>query len=85
MRVGDFGLGAHDFVDAGQRGGAPLEEVDDPSEGDYGPSELDHVGVEGDELANVHFVEQDLTATDPEHDYHGCAEHEFEGGPEHAH
>jgi len=43
----DFGLLVHDFVDANQRRGAALEDVDDPSERDNRPCELNHVHVEG--------------------------------------
>ena len=66
-------------------GGAALEEVDDPADGDHGPGELHHVDVEGGEVADGDAVRDDLAATDPEDDDDGGAEHEFERRPEHGH
>ena len=67
------------------RGGAALEDVDDPADGDDGPGEHDHVGVEGDELADADAMRKYSVAADQQGDDHGEAEDEFERGPEHAH
>ena len=83
--VGDGGLLLQQFVDADDGGGAALEEVDDPADGDHGPDELDHVDVEGGEVADGDAVRDDLMAADQQRDHQAEAEHEFERGPEHGH
>src|SRR6185312_5607376 len=45
------------LIDAPQRGGAALKQIDHPSESDHRPGELDHVRVVSNELANVHAAE----------------------------
>ena len=66
------------LVDADDGGGAALEEVDDPADGDHGPGELDHVDVEGGEVADGDAVGDDLVAADEEGDHEREAEDEFE-------
>ena len=83
--VGDGGLLLEEFVDADDGGGAALEEVDDPADGDHGPGELHHVDVEGGELADGDAVGDDLVAADEEGDHEREAEDELERGPEHGH
>ena len=85
MPVVDGGLFLEQLVDALYRGGAALEDVDDPADGDDGPDEQDHVGVERHELAHVDAVLDDEVAADQQRDDHRDAEHELERGPEHAH
>ena len=45
--------------------GAALEDVDDPSQGDDGPGQLHHVGVEGHEIADVDAVLAGLRVRPP--------------------
>ena len=73
------------FLNAHHRRGSALEDVDDPSQGDDWPRELHHVGVEGDEIADIHLAHEDLPSAEPEHDDYGGAEHEFQRRPEHSH
>ena len=83
--VGDGGLLGHQVVDAGDRGGAALDEVDDPADGDHGPGELDHEDVVGEELIDGDVVLDDFVAADEEGDDERDAEDELERGPEHGH
>ena len=83
--VVDGGDGFEQLVDALYRGGSALEDVDDPADGDDGPDEHDHVGAEGDELADVDLVRDDEVSADQQGDDHGDAEDELERGPQHAH
>ncbi len=83
--VGYVGLLLQELVDADDGGGAALEEVDDPADGDEGPGELHHVDVEGGELADRDAVRDDLVAADQKGDHEGEAEDELERGPEHGH
>src|SRR5208282_385298 len=83
--IGDLGLLGKDFVDAHHGCGSALENIDDPSERDDRPGELHHVSVEGDEIADRHLSEEDLSSAEPQHDDNGSAEHEFQCGPEHSH
>ncbi len=73
------------FIDTDQRGGSALEDIDHPAKGNHGPRELHHVGVEGDEITEVHAVLQDFATTYPEDDDDRGSEHEFECRPEHSH
>ena len=83
--VGDVGLLLEEFVDADDGGGAALEEVDDPADGDDGPDELDHVDVEAGELADGDLVLDDFVSSDEQRDHQREAEDELERGPEHGH
>ncbi len=83
--VGDVGLLLEEFVDADYGGGAALEEVDDPADGDEGEDELHHVDAECGELAGGDAVLDDQMSADQEGDHGGEAEEELEGGPEHGH
>ena len=83
--VVDGRLGLEQLVDALYRGGAALEDVDDPADGDDWPDEHDHVGAEGDELADVDAVGDDEVPAGQQGDDHGDAEDELERRPEHAH
>ena len=79
------GFSLEELLDAGDGGGAALEEVHDPADGDDGPGEHHQVGHEGGEVADGDAVGDDLAASDVEHDDHGEAEDDFESRPEHAH
>ena len=46
---------------------------------------MHHVGIEGDEIADVHLSHEDLPSAQPQHDDDGRAQHEFQRGPEHPH
>jgi hypothetical protein len=59
--------------------------IDHPAHGDDGPDEQDHVGVEGDELADRDAMGDDQVAAGQQGDDHGDAEDELERGPQHAH
>jgi len=83
--VGDGGLLFEEFVDADDGGGAALEEVNDPADGDEGPGELHHVDIEGGELADADAMRDDFVAANEERDHQGEAEDELESGPEHGH
>ena len=61
------------------------KDVDHPAHGDDGPDEQDHVGIEGDELADIDAVLEDQVAADQQGDDHGDAEDELKRGPQHAH
>ena len=72
MRAGSSAMSGfllEEFVDTDDGGGAPLEEVDDPADGDHGPGELHHVDVEGGELADGDAVGDDLVTADEERDH----------------
>ena len=81
----DLRFGLEQLVDALYRGRAALKDVDDPTHSNDGPDEQDHVGAEGDELADRDVVRQDLMPAGQQRDDHGDAEDELERGPEHAH
>src|SRR5437868_14342189 len=83
--VYDFRLLGENLVNARHGGGAALKDVDHPSECDHGPSQLHHVGVEGDELADVHVSLEHLATAQPQHEHDCEAEHGLERRPEHAH
>src|SRR5579863_5345683 len=83
--VVDGRLALQQLVDALDRCGAALEEIDDPSYRDDGPDEHDHVDVESDKLRRGDVVLDDQPAAEEQGDDHGDAEHKFKRGPQHAH
>jgi hypothetical protein len=84
-RVGDLGGLGEDRFDTEGGGGAALEDVDNPSQGDDRPGQLHHVGVEGHEAADRDPVVDDLNAANPEHDHDSHTEQSGERGPQHSH
>ena len=83
VAVVDARLFFEQSVDAGDRGGATLDEIDDPADGDHGPGELDHVDVVAGELADGEAMLDDLPAPYQKGQHQGYAEHQFKRGPQH--
>src|SRR5579872_6878138 len=73
------------LVDAPHRRGAPLENIDDPAQGDDWPCQLDHVCIEGDKLADADAVGNHFASAQPQYQHNGEAKHSFKRGPQHAH
>ena len=74
-----------EFVDAKDRSGAALKQVDDPADRDHWPDELDHVDVEGTEIADCDAMLHHLVAAHEQGNHEAEAEHEFQRRPEHCH
>lgn len=80
----DGGGRVEDFADALEAGGAALGEVDDPAEGDHGPDEHAHVGLEHDEGAERDFAGVETPAAGPHDEEEGEADEGLEQGVEDA-
>ncbi len=61
------------------------EEVDDPTDRDDGPDELNHVDVEAGELSECDAMQDNLVPADPESNHQRETKNELERGPKHRH
>src|SRR5437868_2585674 len=81
----DFRLFDQDLVDPGHGSGSALKDIDHPSQRNYWPGQLHHVGVECHELSDGDAMLQHFASAQPEHQHDGHTEHGLKGWPQHAH
>src|SRR5713226_2254310 len=82
--VVDLRLRAQDVIQAAHGGGAALENVGDPAEGDHGPDQKAEIAVERDQGTEGDLAAKKLMAALPEDDEEGSADERLKRRHEHA-
>src|SRR5713226_7415310 len=82
--VVDLRLRAQDVIQAAHGGGAALENVGNPAEGDHGPDQKAEIAVERDQGTEGDLAAKKLMAALPEDDEEGSADERLKRRHEHA-